>query len=77
MPSAKILSEKQTVVKELSEKLQSSCAGVLVDYKGTNVATDTEMRSKMREAGVDYAVIKNTMLRFAAKEIGLEGLEPF
>lgn len=77
MPSAKVLSEKQAIVKELSGRLGSACAGVLVDYKGTDVATDTEMRRKMREAGVDYSVIKNTMLRFAAEEAGLDGLTPF
>lgn len=76
MPSEKILSEKQTIVKELTEKLQSSTSGVLVDYKGTDVATDTEMRRKMREVGVEYTVIKNTMLRFAANNAGLEGLDP-
>ena len=77
MPSPKILSEKQEIVKVLAKKLDGSVAGVLVDYKGTDVATDTEMRRKMREAGVEYTVIKNTMLRFASKEIGLEELEPF
>ena len=77
MPSPKILSEKQEIVKALAEKLDGSVAGVLVDYKGTDVALDTEMRRKMREAGVEYTVIKNTMLRFASREIGLEDLEPF
>ena len=76
MPSEKILSEKQAIVKELTEKLQTSTGGVLVDYKGTDVATDTEMRRKMREAGVEYTVIKNTMLRFAANNAGMEGLDP-
>jgi len=77
MPSAKILSEKQEQVKILAEKLGGSVAGVLVDYKGTDVATDTEMRRKMREAGVEYAVIKNTMLRFATDGTDLAELQPF
>jgi len=77
MPSEKILSEKQELVKHLAEKLNGSVAGVLVDYKGTDVTTDTEMRRKMREAGVEYAVIKNTMLRFATAETGLSELHPF
>jgi len=77
MPSAKILSEKQELVKALAEKLDGSVAGVLVDYKGTDVTTDTEMRRKMREAGVEYAVIKNTMLRFATAETGLADLHQF
>jgi len=77
MPSAKILSEKQEQVRLLTEKLQGSTAGVLVDYKGTDVATDTEMRRKMREAGVEYTVIKNTMLRFSTTGANLEELHPF
>lgn len=76
MPSEKILSEKQAIVQSLTEKLQGSAGGVLVDYKGIDVATDTEMRRKMREAGIEYTVIKNTMLRFAANNAGLEGLDP-
>ena len=77
MPSAKILSEKQEIVRILTEKLDGSVAGVLVDYRGTDVTTDTEMRRKMREAGVEYAVIKNTMLRFATTGTVLEDLHPF
>ena len=52
-------------------------SGVLVDYKGTDVATDTEMRRKMREAGVDYTVTKNTMIRFATVDTYLADLLPF
>jgi len=77
MPSEKILSEKQELVKALAEKLDGSVSGVLVDYKGTDVVTDTEMRRKMREAGVEYTVIKNSMLRFASTEANLEDLHPF
>lgn len=74
MPNAKILSEKQAVVAELTEKLQNASAGVIVDYCGITVAEDTELRAKMREAGVDYFVMKNTLLRFAVKNAGLEDL---
>jgi len=77
MPSEKILSEKQELVKALAEKLGNSVSGVLVDYRGTSVVKDTEMRRKMREAGVDYAVIKNTMLRFATTEVDLKDLHPY
>ena len=77
MPSAKILSEKQELVKALAEKLDGSVAGVLVDYKGTDVTTDTEMRRKMREAGVEYAVIKNSLLRFATDDTVLSDLQSF
>lgn len=75
MPNAKVLSEKQAIVAELTEKL-SGAAGVLVDYSGITVAADTEMRKAMRAAGVDYAVVKNTLTRFAAKNVGFDALDP-
>ena len=75
MPNAKVLSEKQAIVASLTEKLQSACAGVLVDYSGITVAEDTEMRAKLRAENVEYAVIKNTLLRFAAKNAGYGELD--
>lgn len=75
MPSEAILKQKQLLVDELSEKLKSSIAGVLVDYKGINVESDTKLRKELREANVDYFVVKNTMLLRAAKDAGLDGLE--
>ena len=74
MPNAKILSEKQAIVAELTEKLQNAAAGVIVDYRGITVAEDTELRAKMREAGVDYFVMKNTLSRFAVMNAGLDEL---
>ena len=74
MPNAKILSEKQAIVAALTEKFQNAAAGVIVDYKGVNVAEDTELRTKMREAGVDYFVAKNTLLRLAVDNAGLNEL---
>mgnify|MGYP000981219875 FL=1 len=74
MPNAKILSEKQVIVAELTEKIQGAAGGVLVDYKGITVAEDTALRAEMRKNGVDYAVVKNTLTRFAVKNAGLEEL---
>lgn len=74
MPSEKILSEKQAYVAELREKLQNSVAGVVVDYKGISVANDTKLRAELRAAGIEYAVVKNTMLRLAVKDTDLEGM---
>jgi len=74
MPNAKILSEKKKIVEELTGKLKCQ-AGVFVNYSGITVTEDTEMRVKMREAGVDYSVIKNTLMRFAIKNVGFEDLE--
>ncbi|HHT17509.1 MAG TPA: 50S ribosomal protein L10 [Papillibacter sp.] len=75
MPNEKVLSEKQAIVAELTEKLKSA-GGVLVDYSGITVVEDTEMRRAMRNAGVDYAVVKNTLTRFAAKNVGFDELDP-
>ena len=76
MPNAKVLEEKKAVVASLVEKIKNSPAGVLVDYKGINVEDDTKLRKQLREAGVEYAVIKNTLIRFAAKGTAFEALEP-
>ena len=65
MPSEKILLQKQQLVAELKEKIEGSMAGVLVSYNGINLEDDTALRRELREAGVDYAVVKNTMLRLA------------
>ncbi|MCL2634821.1 MAG: 50S ribosomal protein L10 [Oscillospiraceae bacterium] len=72
MPSKKILQEKQQFVDDLAEKLKGSACGVLVSYKGINVADDTKLRKSMREAGVDYFVVKNSLLSraFEKAELG-------
>jgi large subunit ribosomal protein L10 len=59
----------------LTEKLQKASAGVLVDYKGITVEEDTALRKECRENSVDYSVIKNTMLRFALDNLGLNELD--
>ena len=74
MPSEKILTAKQAYVAELKEKIANSVAGVVVDYKGINVADDTKLRKELREAGVEYFVVKNTMLRLAISGTELEGM---
>ena len=75
MPNAKVLSEKKAVVQALAEQMKNATSGVLVDYKGINVADDTKLRRELREAGVEYAVVKNTLMHLAAKEAGLEALD--
>lgn len=76
MPSEKTLEQKKALVASLSDKLKNSCAGVIVNYKGINVSDDTKLRKELRESGVEYFVVKNTLLQRAAKEAGLDGLEP-
>ncbi len=77
MPSQSVLENKKKIVAELTEKFKGSCAGVLVDYKGINVADDTKLRKELREAGVDYFVTKNTLLHLAIQDAGLTDLDPF
>lgn len=61
---------KKGVVAEIAEKLQKSASCVVVDYKGLKVEELTELRNKFREAGIDYKVYKNTLVRRAAAEVG-------
>lgn len=75
MPSTAVLEKKKQMVADLSERIKNSCAGVIVDYKGINVEDDTKLRRELREAGVEYTVVKNSILDRASKEAGIEGLE--
>lgn len=75
MPSANVLEQKKQLVAQITESLKNAQAGVLVDYRGLTVEEDTNLRNKLREANVQYFVAKNTLIRFAAKETGLEALE--
>ncbi len=72
MPNAKVLESKKAVVEALSGKIREATSIVFVDYKGINVAQDTDLRKQFREAGVDYTVVKNTLTRFATKENGYD-----
>lgn len=75
MPSEKVLEQKKQAVAELTESMKNSVAGVVVDYKGINVADDTVLRKELREAGIKYSVVKNTLLGLAAKNVGLDDLD--
>lgn len=75
MPSEKILEQKKLVVTALSESLKTACTGVVVSYKGITVAQDTKLRKELREAGDEYMVVKNTLLRLALREAGISGLD--
>ena len=74
MPSEKVLEQKKQIVAELSESLKNSCIGVIVNYKGITVAEDTKLRKQLRETG-EYKVVKNTLLKLALKDAGIEGLD--
>lgn len=75
MPSQNVLEQKKAIVSELAGQIKDAVSGVLVDYSGINVADDTKLRAQLREAGVHYAVVKNTLTKLALKEAELEGLD--
>lgn len=68
---------KEQKVKELTEKFQKAQAAILTSYIGITVEEDTELRKKMREAGVEYKVVKNTLTLRAAKEAGYSEIEKY
>ena len=75
MPNALVLEQKQQQVAALSEKLSAAITGVVVDYKGITVADDTTLRKELREAGVEYFVVKNTLLGRAIEGTNLEEMK--
>lgn len=74
MPNEKVLSEKKAIVESMTQRLKEASSGVIVDYKGINVAEDTELRRQLTGGKVEYSVFKNTLMRLAVKNVGLDGL---
>ena len=70
MPSNAILVQKQQVVADLAELIKASASGVIVNYQGITVEQDTAMRKALREAGVKYMVVKNTLTGRACEMVG-------
>ena len=77
MPSNSILVQKQQSVADLAEQLKNSVAGVVVNYQGITVENDTAMRKALREAGVKYVVMKNTMTGRACDMVGYGELKQY
>ena len=75
MPNAKVLTEKQAIVAELTDKIKGAASGVLVDYKGITVAEDTALRAECRKNELDYAVVKNTLVRRAIDNVGMNEMD--
>lgn len=69
--------DKEAVVAELEEKFSTAKSMVVTDYMGLDVAAITELRKQLREAGVDYKVVKNTLARIAAKNAEIEEINDF
>ena len=74
MPSQKILAAKQEAVAALVEKMRNASAGVIVKYEGITVEDDTKLRAALRAAGVEYAVLKNSITGRACDEVGFSAL---
>ena len=72
MPNAKALESKKAVVEALTGKIKEATSVVFVDYKGITVAQDCELRKMFRDADVEYTVVKNTLTRFATKNVGYD-----
>ena len=77
MPSKVILEQKQKAVAELAEQIKNSVSGVLVNYQGITVEDDTAMRKALREAGVQYTVVKNTLTGRACDMVGYGDMKQY
>lgn len=69
--------EKVRQVESIRTWLRTAAAAILTDYRGLNVGEIAQLRGKLREAGTQYKVVKNTLLARAAEELGIKGLEPY
>ncbi|AGK99932.1 50S ribosomal protein L10 [Desulfoscipio gibsoniae] len=69
--------EKEQMLQMLKEKMGSSQITIMTDYKGINVDAMTKLRRKMRESGSELKVAKNTIIKIAARELNMEGADPY
>lgn len=67
--------EKEQEVQELADRFERSSIAIVTDYRGLNVADMVAFRSRLREAGIEYRVSKNTLARFAADKSGSEAIK--
>jgi len=73
--SEAIIAKKAALVEEVAAKFDAATSVVIVDSRGLTVEQDTVLRRQLRENGVEFKVIKNSILTRAAQKAGLEGLE--
>lgn len=69
------LEAKKQIVQEISERFEKSKSTIITEYKGLTVAEMNELRKQLREAGVEYAVLKNTLIRRATAQVNLTELD--
>ena len=77
MPSNAILEQKKQVVADLAEQIKASASGVVVNYQGITVENDTALRKALREAGVKYVVMKNTLTGRACDMCGYSDMKQY
>jgi len=70
-----VRSEKEAIVAEVRGKIEAASAVIITEYRGLTVPALADLRTKLRGVGAEYRVYKNTLARFAAREIGIEGLD--
>ncbi len=68
---------KQAIVSDIAQKLRDCKSAVLVDYRGLTVEEVTNLRNIFREKNIEYRVLKNTMVRLAANQAGIDGLDAY
>lgn len=71
------LNDKKQVVEEIKDRFDRAVSAVLIDYRGLTVAEVTELRNKYREAGIDYKVLKNTLINRAIEGKGIDEIKEF
>ena len=76
MPSEKILKQKKEQVSSLAEKIKNSKIVIFTEYRGITVEEDAKLRSELRKENNECMVVKNSTISYAAKEAGIEGLDP-
>ncbi|MBP1996439.1 50S ribosomal protein L10 [Paenibacillus eucommiae] len=77
MANAKIIAEKEQAVSVVTEKLKNSSCTIITDYRGLNVAQVTQLRKTLREAGIEFTVLKNSLARRASANAELSGLDEY
>jgi len=75
LANAKVIQAKQEAVDVIAAKMRESVSTVVADYRGLNVAQVTELRKQLREAGVEFQVLKNSLLRRATAAAELSDLD--
>ena len=66
--------KKVQIIENLQELFLKCNIGILTDYRGLTTTELTDLRRKLREAGIEYRVVKNSLAQFAARQAGMDDL---